>query len=357
MDGDGKIGNHPTRSTSAMAPEQQPAQPVLSAGILSGLLQNPALQNVVKSGFGSFISGNKVKPAPGSGGFAALSGMFNNMSPDIKTRAEAESAKLDDGSNMQLSQCNGKKKSLLIGCNYVGTPSPLKGCINDVKAVRTFIVDKMHFPTDSSSMRILTDDGEGYATPTRAEILNGMKWLIAGAQNGDSLFIHYSGHGSTSKVVDTDEADGQEETLVPLDFQTAGIIIDDEIFEILVQPLPRGVRLTAIMDCCHSGSVFDLPYSYVLEAGRDLPTEIDNRKVAIAAALAAGKALVAGDGAGVMKNILEAAKAGALFYASTQQSTPGSSVENPTQQLAVTSSAPLSAFVSAGKTICPSYVY
>ena len=31
---------------------------------------------------------------------------------------------------------------------------------------------------------------------------------------------------------------------------------------IMVQPLPAGVRLTAIFDSCHSGTALDLPYIY-----------------------------------------------------------------------------------------------
>lgn len=32
--------------------------------------------------------------------------------------------------------------------------------------------------------------------------------------------------------------------------------------EIMVRPLPRGCRLTAIFDSCHSGTALDLPYVY-----------------------------------------------------------------------------------------------
>lgn len=32
--------------------------------------------------------------------------------------------------------------------------------------------------------------------------------------------------------------------------------------DILVRPLPKGCRLTAIFDSCHSGTVLDLPYVY-----------------------------------------------------------------------------------------------
>jgi hypothetical protein len=32
--------------------------------------------------------------------------------------------------------------------------------------------------------------------------------------------------------------------------------------DIMVRPLPRGCRLTAIFDSCHSGTALDLPYIY-----------------------------------------------------------------------------------------------
>ena len=37
---------------------------------------------------------------------------------------------------------------------------------------------------------------------------------------------------------------------------------NDEMHQIMVNPLPAGVRLTAIFDSCHSGSALDLPYIY-----------------------------------------------------------------------------------------------
>jgi hypothetical protein len=33
-----------------------------------------------------------------------------------------------------------------------------------------------------------------------------------------------------------------------------------------VKPLPAGCRLTALYDCCHSGSALDLPYIFVILA-------------------------------------------------------------------------------------------
>jgi len=74
------------------------------------------------------------------------------------------------------------------------------------------------------------------------------------------LFFHYSGHGSQQRDRTGMEADGMDETILPVDYRKSGQITDDEIFMRLVKPLPPGVRLTAVMDCCHSGTGMDLPF-------------------------------------------------------------------------------------------------
>jgi hypothetical protein len=61
-------------------------------------------------------------------------------------------------------------------------------------------------------------------------------------------------------VLAGDEEDGFDDTIVPVDYQQTGQIRDDLLFERLVMPLPEGSQLTAVMDCCHSGTVLDLPY-------------------------------------------------------------------------------------------------
>lgn len=112
-------------------------------------------------------------------------------------------------------------------------------------------------------VRVLTDDQtDPNLIPTRANIIAGFKWLRAGAKAGDSLIFHYSGHGGSVKDLDGDEEDGMDETLCPLDYASAGQIVDDEVHMILIKGLPKGVRLTAIMDCCHSESILDLPFTY-----------------------------------------------------------------------------------------------
>jgi hypothetical protein len=123
---------------------------------------------------------------------------------------------------------------------------------------------------EPSSMIVLTDDNP-QRMPNKANILSACKWLVADAQSGDNLFFHYSGHGGQQQDTSGDEADGYDETILPCDYTKAGQIVDDDLHEILVKPLKRGIKLVAIFDSCHSGSVLDLPFTYKSSGGYKEP--------------------------------------------------------------------------------------
>ncbi|KAF8412486.1 hypothetical protein HHK36_000451 [Tetracentron sinense] len=99
-----------------------------------------------------------------------------------------------------------------------------------------------------------------FKVPTKDNMRMAMYWLIQGCQPGDSLVFHFSGHGSQQRNYNGGEADGYDETLSPLDFETEGVITDEEINATIVQPLPHGVKLHAIIDACRSGTVLNLPF-------------------------------------------------------------------------------------------------
>lgn len=96
--------------------------------------------------------------------------------------------------------------------------------------------------------------------PTKRNIRKAMRWLVEGNRAKDSLVFHFSGHGSQQKDYNGDEIDGQDEALCPLDHETEGKIIDDEINRILVRPLVHGAKLHAVIDACNSGTVLDLSF-------------------------------------------------------------------------------------------------
>jgi metacaspase-1 len=92
----------------------------------------------------------------------------------------------------QYSNCSGKRKALLIGINYFGQANQLKGCINDVTQMSTFLNQVYGYRRED--MVILTDDQQNpLSKPTKANILRAMHWLVQDARANDSLFIHFSG--------------------------------------------------------------------------------------------------------------------------------------------------------------------
>lgn len=167
--------------------------------------------------------------------------------------------------NFEYSQCDGVKKALIVGINYIGTSNELRGCINDAHNMRRFLVSN-GYPEENIVM--LTDDQRDYVRiPTRENMIRAMQWLVKDARPGDSLFFHYSGHGGQEDDLDGDEADGMDDCIYPVDFKQTGSIIDDVMHDIMVKPLPAGCRLTALFDSCHSGTALDLPFIYRAQDG------------------------------------------------------------------------------------------
>lgn len=156
----------------------------------------------------------------------------------------------------------GRVRGLFIGINYRGMRVQLGGCINDVTMLLGTL-NAIHFPLQEACILVDDPNFKGCSgAPTRENIITHMQWLVHDARPGDVFFFHYSGHGSQTEDRSGDEADGLDETLVPLDYQRAGCIIDDDIYAIMIERLPPGARLTAVIDCCHSGTILDLPYEY-----------------------------------------------------------------------------------------------
>ena len=166
---------------------------------------------------------------------------------------------------------DGKCKALFIGINYEGTDAALGGCINDVSTMLD-LLEHMNFPMQEAV--ILVDDVRFpgcSGMPTHDNIVQAMHWLTKGAQSGDVLFVHYSGHGTQiTAEMTSGEIDGKDEAIVPVDYEESGLITDDVVFQYLCRPLPEGVRLTALLDCFHSGTLMDLPF--VFTADPNAPT-------------------------------------------------------------------------------------
>jgi len=176
----------------------------------------------------------------------------------------------------------GTRRAVLIGINYLGhEQGELSGCHNDALNMKDYIMDVHGFEEDN--ITILLDDGE-HTAPTKENILEAYRTLVAQSEPGDVIFCHYSGHGGKMRDDDHgEEDDGYDESLIPLDYQEVGFIRDDDLFDTLVKPLPEGVMATFLMDCCHSGTVLDLPYKFMpngeFEGGMEISEDYDFSKL------------------------------------------------------------------------------
>lgn len=150
------------------------------------------------------------------------------------------------------------KKALLIGINYQNSQNSLNGCIQDVKNMRDILTNNCGYSL--SNLRMLTEDSP--IKPLRKNIEDNIAWLVSGCVAGDTLVFYYSGHGSFIKDNNADETDGNDEVIIPLDYEKAGVITDDYLRSNMVGKVPTGVTMWAFTDCCHSGTMIDLKYNY-----------------------------------------------------------------------------------------------
>lgn len=143
------------------------------------------------------------------------------------------------------------KKALLFGINYTqDSKCSLSGCVNDARNVRTLLVD--HFDFQPEDVLMCTDESE--LKPNKSMMLRLLRELILSTHrmNISQIFISYSGHGVGL---------GKDDSLVPLDFRTQGMITDYELAALIRQVHPR-TDVVFLIDACHSGSMCNLPYVY-----------------------------------------------------------------------------------------------
>lgn len=151
-----------------------------------------------------------------------------------------------------------KGKAVLFGINYLATPSAaLQGCINDVKNMAVYLQTTYKMPVVAYTDDITPADTSAQGILRRLYELA----LQSYSENLDYVWIHYSGHGSYMRDTSRDERDGKDECLVPSDFMTAGLVKDDVINSLFRHFNPK-TRIIAIFDCCHSGTICDVKYSW-----------------------------------------------------------------------------------------------
>ena len=164
------------------------------------------------------------------------------------------------------------KKALLIGINYTNTSNQLYGCINDMIQWYSLLRDVYGFKKED--IVFLRDDKADFR-PTKNRILSELQKVIN--SKSDYIFIGYSGHGTSTPDMNREEQDGNDECLVPSDYNTNGVITDDELNNIVKNNESIGL---AVFDCCRSGTVLDLGFNGIKNTSVN-PTTSKNKLICI----------------------------------------------------------------------------
>lgn len=150
----------------------------------------------------------------------------------------------------------GIRRALIMGLDYEGKDWELEGCINDAKNMQAELRTEWGF----SEFMNMTDHTRNFP-PTRRNMEAALRWLTDGTGPEDSLVWHYSGHG---------DRQGSHDTIVPLDWDTQGQILDEQLRETVVTAVAAtGACLTVIFDCCHSGTGMQLKYNWQVDRNQN----------------------------------------------------------------------------------------
>ncbi len=172
------------------------------------------------------------------------------------------------------------QKALVIGIDAYAAPKDIKpsgyrsawptldGCKNDALSVKAVITQSFGFT--SNNVKELYD-----TAATRDAILNAIDELLNGSATGDIAFIYYAGHGSQVKNSLSTENDLKDESIVPANTWKEGVgdIRDKELAKICNRFIDKGIKLTLVFDCCHSGSIarglYQPKYRFIAESNVD----------------------------------------------------------------------------------------
>ncbi|KAI0659937.1 caspase domain-containing protein [Cubamyces menziesii] len=165
------------------------------------------------------------------------------------------------------------KKGLLIGINYDRIPEDpeypaLHHARADTKEFAELLIAKYNYMRENVVVLVDEEGGDPRLAPTRANILYEIAKLVQDARSGDHFMFYFSGHSGQVESPTTEEDDGMDEYIVPVDYWEhpddlrleKRVILDNKLRKLLVDTLPVGANLTAIFDSCHSGTLLDLDH-------------------------------------------------------------------------------------------------
>eukprot|EP01064_Diplonema_japonicum_P013811 TRINITY_DN21361_c0_g1_i1.p1 TRINITY_DN21361_c0_g1~~TRINITY_DN21361_c0_g1_i1.p1 ORF type:complete len:1404 (+),score=296.75 TRINITY_DN21361_c0_g1_i1:34-4245(+) len=155
-----------------------------------------------------------------------------------------------------IEEVPGAKRAIIVGISY----HQQKGELHTAVPAARQLAQSLATNGFAGEVRTLTDSN-AQSMPTRSRIEAALKWLVRGAQFGDSLFFGFIGRAYTVM----DDKEGIEAALLPLDHSSAGLLTDDFLVKTLLNNIPPGVKLTCLFDTNPPTGLWDLPYRVVTD--------------------------------------------------------------------------------------------
>ncbi|NES05216.1 MAG: caspase [Okeania sp. SIO2F4] len=143
--------------------------------------------------------------------------------------------------------------ALLVGIDeYTYPVSPLKGCVNDITAVKEYLEGSI--PAENLHIRTLLNQ-----EATRENVINGFREHLCQAGSEDVALFYFAGHGAQEdapKEFWHIEPGRKNETIVCYDSRTPNSrdLADKEINQLIDEVAAKNPHITIVMDCCHSGA-------------------------------------------------------------------------------------------------------
>lgn len=149
------------------------------------------------------------------------------------------------------------QKALLIAIDYRGKDA-LVGPGHGVYELKELLLGQYGYREENITLMIDHEDRPSWLRPRKNNIKRQAAKLVENACCGDKFFFYFAGHASQEPADnDPNEEDGQDEELLAED----GLPIrDNDLRALLVDPLPAGSSLVAILDTCHSATMLDLEH-------------------------------------------------------------------------------------------------
>ncbi|BAZ65403.1 peptidase C14 caspase catalytic subunit p20 [Fischerella sp. NIES-4106] len=145
--------------------------------------------------------------------------------------------------------------ALLVGIDeYISPVPPLKGCVNDIMAVKEYLQKRVSEDGYQLHLRTILNQNA-----TRQAMIDGFRQHLCQANSKDVAFFYFAGHGSQEEAPEefwSLEPDRLNETLVCYDSRSSGgwDLADKELAKLIAEVAVNNPHIAMIMDCCHSGS-------------------------------------------------------------------------------------------------------